>query len=140
MTEIDPQPSTASADKTSAEWWTIGEIAAEFGMTLRTLRFYESEGLVTPKRSKSNRLYSRRDRARLALIARGKRLGFSVSEIREFLELYGVDPDQTEQMTYLLSRARAKIEQLKIQRQDIEKTLGELCDIERQILHHLNEE
>ena len=106
-------------------------------MTPRTIRFYEDEGLLTPQRKGHARIYNRRDRARLMLICRGKRLGFSLADIRRFLELYDVDSSQTEQMRYCLTAARDRISVLEHQRRDIDQTLDELRDIESAIKAHL---
>ena len=72
--------------------FTVGELAAELEVTPRALRFYEDRGLIQPRRAGQNRIYTRRDRARLILILRGKRLGFSLAEIKEWLDLYDADP------------------------------------------------
>lgn len=133
----EPLETALSVSPQNKARYAIGELAEDFGVTLRTLRFYESEGLLSPERVGTTRLYSRKDRARLALICRGKRLGFSISEIREFLELYTVDLFQVEQMAFLLQRARERMATLEAQRKDLETTLGELRDIERRILDHL---
>ena len=118
--------------------YTIGALAAEFGLTLRTIRFYEDEGLLTPTRAGTVRVYSRRDHARLALICRGKRLGFSVSEIKQFLDLYNHDTVQAEQMHYLLAHTEGRIASLKQQAIDVQQTIAELETIAREIVAHLN--
>ena len=87
----------------------IQEVARELGVTHRTLRYYEDEGLISPRRLGTTRVYSRRDIGRMQLILRGKRLGFSIREIREFLDLYDVDPEQHVQIEQLLKRVRAKL-------------------------------
>src|SRR5690349_16348535 len=89
----------ASEDQTAAKTiFTIGDLAREFGVTLRALRFYEDKGLLTPQREGLNRLYSRRDRARLKLILMGKRVGFSLVEIKEMLDLYDLKDGQVTQL------------------------------------------
>ena len=110
----------------------IQEVARELGVTHRTLRFYENEGLISPQRIGTTRVYSKRDLARMKLILRGKRLGFSIREIREFLDLYEVDPKQQVQMEQLLKRVRAKRSELRRQRRAIDETIRELGEIERQ--------
>jgi len=120
--------------------YTIGELAAELGVTPRTLRFYEDEGLVSPARSGQNRIYSHRDRARLKLICRGKRLGFSIQEIKEFLDLYGADGAQVEQMRFFHTKVRDRITQLEQQLRDVQQTLGEMREIDRQIVDHLRQQ
>ncbi len=117
--------------------FTISALANEFGITPRTIRFYEDEGLLSPRRDGLNRVYTHRDRARLVLICRGKRLGFSLSEIKEFIKLYDVDEDQVEQMRFALLRARDRIATLETQRRDVEQTLAELRQAEEAILRHL---
>lgn len=106
--------------------YTITELAREFGVTTRTLRHYEDQGLVTPARDGINRIYSHRDRVRLKLALRGKRLGFSLSEIRELFQLYDLANDerrQLEEFAVKLERRRAQLEQ---QREDIEVMLNEI--------------
>ncbi|CAO3456254.1 MerR family transcriptional regulator [Azospirillum largimobile] len=115
----------------------IGELAGEFGLTHRTIRHYEDEGLLAPERIGSTRVYGHRDRARLALICRGKRLGFSLAEIKDFLNLYDTDDAQIEQMRYMRSIARRRIYALEQQLADVQQTLSELCTIDTQISEHL---
>ncbi len=117
--------------------YTIGQLADEFGLTLRSIRFYEGEGLLAPLREGQARLFTRADRARLKLICRGKRLGFSVSEIKQFLSLYNVDSCQHEQMQYLLDHARSRIAALRTQFEDVKQTLEELERVEGEIVAHL---
>ncbi len=128
--------SVAEAER-KAESFTISELASEFGLTPRTIRFYEDEGLISPGRSGMNRVYSRRDRARLELICRGKRLGFSLAEVKEFLDLYNRDQRQIEQMKYAASLARQRIESLEIQLQDVKQTLTDLRRIEKEMVDYL---
>ncbi|CAO3430908.1 MerR family transcriptional regulator [Azospirillum doebereinerae] len=127
----------------AAEWGaedrnrSIGELAGEFGLTHRTIRHYEEEGLLAPARDGQARIYTHRDRARLALICRGKRLGFSLAEIKDFLTLYDADDAQIEQMRYAQTRARGRIEALERQLQDVQQTLLELRTLDTQISEHL---
>ena len=109
-----------------AETYTISQLAAEFDVTTRTIRFYEDQGLISPKREGSSRVFSSRDRVRLKLALRGKRLGFALAEIRELFELYDISRDerkQLEQFLAKLDRRRAHLEQ---QREDIEVMLNEI--------------
>jgi len=129
---------TPMSGSTGARTYTIGELADEFGLTPRTLRFYEDEGLVSPSRQGQNRVYSRKDRARIMLILRGKRLGFSIGEIKEFINLYSTDERQVEQMRYALQLGRKRIVQLEQQLRDVQQTLAELKEIDRQIVDHLD--
>ncbi|XBQ15397.1 MAG: MerR family DNA-binding transcriptional regulator [Oceanicaulis sp.] len=106
--------------------YTIREIAERFGVTARTLRFYEQKGLLSPERRGATRLYSRADRARLALILRGKRVGFSLEDIKEMLEIETLDSRSRDQMERALDRFRERIETLELQRKDIDEALAEL--------------
>jgi DNA-binding transcriptional MerR regulator len=100
--------------------------------TVRTLHFYETQGLITPRRAGNARVYTQRDRARMILILRGKRLGFSIREIREYLELYDVDPTHEEQIRTLLKTVHSRIYRLADQRIALDQTLAELYNIEAQ--------
>lgn len=126
------------ADQGRHRTYSIGELARELNVTPRTLRHYEDQGLVRPGRSGQSRIYSRGDRARLMLICRGKRLGFSLADIHRFLELYDLDETKEEQVRYCLSAARDRITVLERQRREIDQTLQELRDIETAIKVHLN--
>ncbi|WP_068318805.1 MerR family transcriptional regulator [Polycladidibacter hongkongensis] len=106
--------------------FSIGDLAKEFDITLRTLRFYEDKGLINPKREGMNRVYSRRDRARLKLVIMGKSVGFSLAEIREMLDLYDLRDGQVTQLRVALSRFEGQIETLQKQRDDIDQAIGEL--------------
>lgn len=106
--------------------FTITELAREFGVSLRALRFYEDKGLLSPMRRGQTRIYSRRDRARLILILRGKRVGFSLSDIREMLDLYDTEEGHEAQLRVSLDKFRKRIEILERQRQDIDGAIDEL--------------
>ena len=114
----------------SNQTYSIGELSREFGITLRSIRFYEDQGLITPPRVGTTRIFSRRDRGRLSLICRGKRLGFSLKVIKTFLDLYQHDGMQTDQMRFLLDKAKERIKVLEQQRIDLEQTIKELREIE----------
>ena len=118
--------------------YTVNQLAEELGITPRALRFYEVKGLLAPNRVGNNRVYTKRDRARLKLILRGKRLGFSLAEIREYLDLYTVDGG-VEQLKVLLKRIDARLRDLAQQREDLEATVAELKDIESQVVAALDE-
>jgi DNA-binding transcriptional MerR regulator len=121
----------------SAQTWTIAQIAAEFGVTHRTLRFYEDEGLITPVRQGTARIFRPRDRVRVGLVLRGKRLGFSLDEIRRIIDMYDAAPGEVGQLQYLLGQVeRRRIELLQRQR-DIEQTLGELDEVAQRCLADL---
>ena len=123
-------PSTTAAERLYA----ITELADELGVTPRAIRFYESKGLLEPQRAGANRVYTYRDRARLLLILRGKRLGFSLALIQQYLDLYDADPTHRRQLVHLLRAARQRTDELEAQRRDLELTLDELRDIEHQVL------
>ncbi len=116
---------------------TIGELADAFGITTRTIRFYESRGLLAPQRLGANRTYSRRDKARLTLILRGKNLGFTLEDIAEYLALYDADPVQEAQTRLLLDKIEAAIADLQLKRSDLDRTLRDLKDIRAKCLDHL---
>lgn len=107
----------------------IQEVASQLGVTPRTLRFYEDNGLISPQRVGSTRVYSRRDVGRMQLILRGKRLGFTIREIREFLDLYDADPSHREQMEHLIGRVEERLDSLQAQKTAIEETIAELEQI-----------
>lgn len=106
--------------------YSIGEMCDAFGVTARALRFYEDEGLIAPERRGTQRLYSERDRARVAWILRGKRTGFSLAEIRELLDLYDIGDHRQTQRLVTLERCKEKIATLERQRGDIDATITEL--------------
>ncbi|MCJ2183373.1 MerR family DNA-binding transcriptional regulator [Novosphingobium sp. 1949] len=110
----------------------IQEAAGLLGVTMRTLRFYEDKGLIAPQRAGTMRIYSRREIGRMQLILRGKRLGFSIREIKEFLDLYEVDPEHVEQVRKLRTKVSERIKDLRKQKRAIDQTLGELVSIEQQ--------
>jgi DNA-binding transcriptional MerR regulator len=112
--------------------YTVTELAKELGMTPRAVRFYEDKGLITPRRAGTTRVYSTRDRARMILILRGKRLGFTLSAIKEYLDLYDTDVTQPAQLRVLLAAVAKRREQLLEQREAIDEALAELDDITAQ--------
>lgn len=120
------------------ELFTIGELAAAFALSPRAIRFYEDQGLLSPGRAGvgrgAQRVYIRRDRARLQLILRGKRLGFSIADIGRFLDLYDADRTGRRQMAMTLELTRVRIAELEQQLADITLTLAELRDMEGEIV------
>ena len=108
------------------ETYSIAELAREFDITTRAIRFYEDEGLLTPKRRGQSRIYAPRDRTRLKLILRGKRLGFSLLEIAEMVTMYDAPPGETGQLELFLKRIDERRGLLEQQREDIKVTLSEL--------------
>ncbi len=125
--------------KIDDRFYTVPELAENLGVTPRTIRFYEQKGLVAPQRAGTTRIYTRQDRARMLIILRGKRLGFTLKEIADYLDLYGADPTQAEQIKMLLTRVRERIDALEDQRQALDVTLDELRDIEQQSIDALKE-
>jgi DNA-binding transcriptional MerR regulator len=117
--------------------FTIGELAEAFGLTTRAIRFYESKGLITPPRKGHARAYSRRERARLKLIQQGKNLGFSLEEIREWLELYDADPNHVTQARALVTRVDVAVDDLLKKKADIERALKDLREIRQLAINHL---
>jgi DNA-binding transcriptional MerR regulator len=113
---------------------TITELARESGVTARAIRFYESKGLLTPRRAGTTRIYTYRERGRLQLILRGKRLGFSLTDIGEYLDLYDADPTQHDQILLLLDKVNTRIEELESQKADLNDTLKELAGVREQAL------
>jgi DNA-binding transcriptional MerR regulator len=130
----------ASDDTSRQDLYGIGELAEELGISQRAVRFYETKGLLKPRRVGVNRVYDRRDRARLKLILRGKRLGFSLQEISEYLDLYDEDPEQLLQVRHLLNKVDQAIEDLQRKRTDIDSTLEELASIRKECLGRLKAE
>lgn len=110
--------------------YTITDLSDEVGATARAIRFYESKGLLSPRRAGANRVYTYRDRARLLIILRGKRLGFSLARIQEYLSLYDADPTHKGQLEHLLAGTRRRLEELESQRLDLDLTIEELREIE----------
>jgi DNA-binding transcriptional MerR regulator len=115
---------------TEPEFYTISDLARDFDVTLRTIRFYEEQGLIEPQRQGRQRLFSRKDRARLKLIFRGKRIGLSLSDIREILDMYELAHDEAGQSQKLLDLLMARRRQLEEQRRDIDVVLGEIGALE----------
>ena len=106
--------------------FTIGDLAKEFDVSLRTLRFYEDKDLIHPRRDGVTRIYSRRDRARLKLVIMGKHVGFSLKEIKEMLDLYDLKDGQSTQLKVSLKRFNEQIALLEKQKRDVEQAIGEL--------------
>lgn len=114
-------------DHSERQSYTITDLSEEFGVTARALRFYEDEGLISPERQGLARIYSRRDRARLAWILRGKRVGFSLTEIREMIDLYDADEAHEAQRRVTVDKCKARIDLLTRQKDDIDAAIAELA-------------
>jgi DNA-binding transcriptional MerR regulator len=127
MTESTAKTSASDSGKRR---WGIGELAREFGITSRTLRVYEEEGLLDPERDGTRRIYNERNRVRLRLILRGKRLGWSLSEIRESFDLYDSSLGEQAQLELMLSKLEQRRETLIAQRDDIDSALRDLQQVE----------
>lgn len=114
------------SNQSDKEIFKIGDLAKEFDVTLRTLRFYEDRGLITPKRSGSTRLYSRTDRARMKLILLAKRIGFSLIEIHELMEIYDLDESNEWHLKLIIDKFKAQVTVLSEQKIELEKSIIEL--------------
>jgi len=120
--------------------WTVGELADELGVTTRTLRHYEAEGLLTPGRQGGNRVYSARDRARLRLILRGRRFGMTLAECREIVDMYdGAASSERQQLTTLLGRLDDIAADMRRRQSDLRRTLSEVQEVAGQCRTRLAE-
>ncbi len=118
-----------SLDADSPDLYSIADLAREFGISTRAIRFYESKGLISPERLGATRVFRRRDRARLILILRGKRLGFSLRDISDYLALY--DADRGQQVSLLAEKVDQRLELLEQQLSDLQTTIAELQEIRK---------
>jgi DNA-binding transcriptional MerR regulator len=125
-------PRDTSAVPRTPELYSVTQLANDLGITPRAVRFYEDKGLVSPQRAGNNRVYTARDRARMILILRGKKLGFSLREIKEYLDLYDVDPTRAKQLRVLQKAVHSRILQLEDQRVALDQTLIDLREVEAQ--------
>jgi DNA-binding transcriptional MerR regulator len=122
---------------TGTDLYSVTELAQELGITPRAIRFYETKGLIKPRRAGTTRVYTHRDRARMQLILRGKRLGFTLADIREYLDMYEVDPTQIKQVKLLLEKIEHRIDEMEQQREDLETTLLELDEMRVECLTNI---
>ena len=134
-------PATLSRDtSTERSEYSISELAREFDVTPRAIRFYEAEGLLSPAREGQRRIYTPRDRTRLKLTLRGKRLGLTLSEIREIVDMYDTGRDERPQLEKFLAVLEAHKRQLLQQREDIEAQLSEIVLFEKRCRKRLAEQ
>ena len=126
-------------EKDVGRTWSISDLAQEFDVTTRAIRFYEDQGLLLPMRRGQTRIYSARDRTRLKLILRGKRLGFSLSEVGEIIGLYDDAPGEVGQLHFFIDKIRQRRALLEQQREDIAVTLEELEVVEARCRSRLEE-
>lgn len=120
--------------------FSISDLAREFDITTRTIRFYEDRGLLAPAREGQTRVYFTRDRVRLMLILRGKRLGFSLDDVAEMLDLYDAPEGEKVQISYFVHRMRERRAELEAQREDIKNVLNELEQLEARCMNILGED
>lgn len=119
--------------------WSIGELAGEFDTTLRTIRFYEDCGLLSPERRGQTRIFHERDRVRLQLVLRGKRLGFTLEEIAQVVDMYDETPGERGQLEFLIVDIEARRAALRQKRHDLDEALAELDELERRCRSDLAE-
>lgn len=121
------------------KFYSITELTREFDISTRTLRFYEDEGLIHPERRGRTRLYRQADRHLIAQILRGRRIGFTVAEIREIIDVYNQPPGEVGQLKLLMKKIEERRDGLRQKRKDIDETIGELDQIEEACLNRMAE-
>jgi DNA-binding transcriptional MerR regulator len=129
MTETTHAAARAASKSDVEEFTRIGEMAKSFDVTLRALRFYEDRGLIHPRREGTTRLYSHRDRARLKLILLGRRVGFSLREVKQMMDLYDPKGSNTRQLKLVLEKTQRQLGRLETRRAALDEAIGELKDI-----------
>lgn len=123
---VEPVAETSESGETL---FRIGDLARQFGISLRTLRFYEDKGLLSPKREGVTRLYSRRDKARLQLILLGRRVGFSLRDVKHMIDLYDPTGTNVRQLRVALDKSEKQMKRLQKQRQEIDDAIAELSEL-----------
>ncbi len=118
--------------ESTGQLYSVTQLGVDLGVSARAIRFYEDKGLISPRRAGNTRVYTQRDRARMILILRGKKLGFTLREVKEYLDLYDADPTHAKQMRLLLTAVRSRILQLEDQRVALNEALAELRQVEAQ--------
>ncbi len=124
-----PAPASSYGDATPDGYLRIGDVARSFGVSLRTLRFYEDKGLVSPTRDGTTRLYSERDISRLKLVMLGRKIGFSLRDVKQIMDLYDPDAGNQRQQRVLLDKSERQLTRLERQRAEIDESIGELRDL-----------
>lgn len=128
MNVMPASASMATPVDVSDDYLRIGDMAKQFGVTLRTLRFYEDKGLINPRREGSARLYSRRDVARLKLIMFGRKVGFSLREVKQMMDLYDPNGSNAKQLKTVIDKSERQLARLEKQRALLDESIGELKD------------
>ena len=134
-----PEPSPSAVDDGPRPTWTIAEVAEEFGITHRTIRYYEDKGLISPERRGTQRVFHPRDRVRLSLVLRGRRLGFPLDEIATIVNMYDQTQGAAGQLRYRLGQIGERRADLEQRRADIEAALSELDTLERRCQDQLDD-
>lgn len=127
------------AEQKSSKEYTISQLAEEFDVTTRTIRFYEDKGMIHPERRGQTRVFLPRDRVRLKLILRGKRLGFTLAEIREIIDMYDDAEGEKAQLNLLLDKIRTRRDELAEKRRDLDAAERDLQDVESRVLERMKE-
>ncbi len=139
MPETATGISMATTSPETQTTYTISDLANEFAVTTRTIRFYEAEGMISPERDGQRRIFSVRDRTRLKLILRGKRIGFTLAEIRDIIDMYDSHPGEAGQLRHLVDRIERQRTELETRRSVIDTTLADLAEVEANARARLTE-
>jgi DNA-binding transcriptional MerR regulator len=132
-----PNATHAQPDARHDRFYSTAELALNAGVTARTVRFYETRGLLKPQRAGTMRVFTYADRARLMLILRGKRVGFSLNDIGDYLDFYGADAEHIEQLDHVIDKSRARIAELEDKLKDLQAIIKELRQIEHEAIVRL---